>query len=337
MSCPRLAVLIPVFNAGRYFREAVESVFAQTLPACELVILDNCSTDGTFETALSYRGRPGVRVERNAENIGAVPNWIKIATLTRCEYLMWLPGDDYLLPDCIERWANTAKVHANVGLFLGGSRVVDADGASVEVAPRPPLASGLVAGSVLIDWMLANGQPNVVAGTVVRRSEYEAVGGFDLRIRGAIDYDLYLRIAGRGPVLIDPQPNAVCRDHAGQWSKDVFVRDNNDADLLFEKIGEMPFLSEAQVKRYVEGLCDYTRQFFTRPLRDPRAGVAGIRQERSRIVERLHRWRSSGRPYARYVRIWPRRAKALVAWALGTTAPGTWALHRAMSFGKSSS
>jgi glycosyltransferase involved in cell wall biosynthesis len=335
MSRPTLSILVPVFNAGRFLRATLESVVAQTQPADEVVILDNGSTDDTVAIAEAYADRPGFRLECNGRNIGAVPNWIRIATLARSAYLMWLPGDDVLTPDCVARWTEAVRNHPEIGLFLGGSTVIDGAGAAVAVPPRPPLANGIVPGGVLIDWMLANGQPNVVAGTVVRRSEYEAVGGYDARLRGAIDYDLYLRVAGRGAVFIDPRPNAACRDHAGQWSKDVYVRDNNDADVLFDKIAELTFLSEAQVRRYVEGLCDYTRQFYTRPLRDPRAAVAGIRQEHRRIAGRLRRWRESGRPYARHVRLWPRRGRSLVAWLLGATTPGAWALHRAMSFGKS--
>jgi len=335
MSRATLSILVPVFNAGRFLRATLESVAGQVEAADEVIILDNGSTDDTVAIAEAYADRPGVRLERNGRNIGAVPNWVRIATLARSDYLMWLPGDDLLTPDCVARWREAVRDHPGIGLFLGGSTVIDERGATLSVPPRPPLAAGVVPGRALIDWMLANGQPNVVAGTVVRRSEYEGVGGYDQRLRGAIDYDLYIRLAGRGPVFIDPRPNAACRDHADQWSKDVYFRDNNDADVLFDKIAELTFLSEAQVRRYVEGLCDYTRQFYTRPLRDPRAAVAGIRQEHSRIAERLRRWRASGRPYARYVRLWPRRARSLVAWLLGATTPGAWALHRAMSYGKS--
>lgn len=320
--------MIPVYNGARFVRQAIDSVLAQSTPADELIVLDNQSTDGTYEIALAYGDRREVRVEQNAENIGAVPNWVRIAERARGDYLMWLPADDFLTPDCVERWASVAERHPEVGLYLAAYTQVNEAGEPMAMRRRPPLRTGLIDGRELVDWLLVNGQPNVVPGTVVKRSEYEAVGGFDLRLRGAMDYDLYVRLAGRGPVYVDPLPNAFSRDHAAQWSKDVYFHDNSDSDVLFDKIAELPFLTERQARLYVEGLCDYSRQYFMRPLRDPRADSRAVLHERERYHERLRRWRDSDKPYARYVRFWPRRARPLAAWLLGSTRLGIWALRR---------
>ena len=51
-----IAVIIPAYNSGKYLGEAIESAMGQTLRPAEIVVVDDCSTDGTGELAGAYGG-----------------------------------------------------------------------------------------------------------------------------------------------------------------------------------------------------------------------------------------------------------------------------------------
>jgi glycosyltransferase involved in cell wall biosynthesis len=93
-----ISVVIPVYNGERYLTEALESVFAQTHPVDEVIVVDDGSTDGSAEVA----GRFPVTLIRQ-ENRG--PGAARNAGVAACsgEYLAFLDADDTWLPEKLER------------------------------------------------------------------------------------------------------------------------------------------------------------------------------------------------------------------------------------------
>jgi glycosyltransferase involved in cell wall biosynthesis len=75
---PRISFLIPVFNRRELLEECVRSVFALDLPSYEVVIVDNASTDGTWNLCCRLMRENGcVRAFRNSENVGPFRNWMR--------------------------------------------------------------------------------------------------------------------------------------------------------------------------------------------------------------------------------------------------------------------
>lgn len=92
---PQVSVGIPVFNGERFIRQAIDSVLCQEGVDLEIVITDNCSTDGTQAICEEYAKRDGrVRYHRNAENLGLVGNFRRAAELASSRYFGWLAHDD---------------------------------------------------------------------------------------------------------------------------------------------------------------------------------------------------------------------------------------------------
>jgi glycosyltransferase involved in cell wall biosynthesis len=100
----RVSIGLPVYNGERFIAEAIECALGQTYRDIELVICDNASTDGTRAICESYAASDErVRYHRNAENLGAARNFSRTFELARGELFKWLPADDLMAPDCIER------------------------------------------------------------------------------------------------------------------------------------------------------------------------------------------------------------------------------------------
>jgi glycosyltransferase involved in cell wall biosynthesis len=100
---PLVSVVIINFNYGRFLRAAVESVFGQTYPNVECIVVDNASTDESCDilraVALQW---PELKIIRRASNDGQTPAALDGLAASAGPYVIFLDADDFLLPDCIE-------------------------------------------------------------------------------------------------------------------------------------------------------------------------------------------------------------------------------------------
>jgi glycosyltransferase involved in cell wall biosynthesis len=119
---PRVVIGVPLYNSAEHLEEALESLLGQTYRDFALVLVDDCSSDGTAEIAHGFASRePRVSYERNGERHGLVRNWRKTfeRALERhpgAEYFAW--ASDHDLWD--GRWleALVAELESDPGLVL---------------------------------------------------------------------------------------------------------------------------------------------------------------------------------------------------------------------------
>lgn len=95
MKKPMFSIGLPVYNRVDQLKFCVGSVLKQTFQDFELIIVDNCSTDGTWEYIQSIKDKR-VKKFRNNTNIGMVPNWRKTAEYASGEYFRIMMSDDIL-------------------------------------------------------------------------------------------------------------------------------------------------------------------------------------------------------------------------------------------------
>lgn len=95
----RVLVLVPVFNDVKNIERCINSILSQNHKALELVILDNFSTDGTYEKLDFYKNRANVFLYRNTLTISASANWKKLYQIAKIErkytYVCFVGSDDY--------------------------------------------------------------------------------------------------------------------------------------------------------------------------------------------------------------------------------------------------
>ncbi len=220
---PLATVCIPVHNCERYIGVAIESVLSQTFTDFELVVIDNCSTDGTLDVIRRYSD-PKIRVIENETNIGAESNWNKALSLARGKYFKLLCADDYLYPDCLETQAGVLEAPDSEGIKLVScSRdIVDQHGNRI-MTKSTPGRKGRVTGADIIKRSIRFGT-NIIGEpscALLRSEVLPVVGLFDGSISYVIDLDFWCRTLLLGDIYIIGEPLCTFRVSGGSWSVEL--------------------------------------------------------------------------------------------------------------------
>lgn len=196
---PRVSVCVPAYRAEQFLGATIESVLAQTFTDWELIILDNASPDRTGEIARSYAD-PRIRVLTNPSTVPLADNWNAVAAQARAPYMKLLCADDLIEPACLATEVEILDRYPDVAMVASRRDFISADG---EVVLRDRGLDGLigmrdpaeVVATVVRSGINPIGWPSAL---LLRRADFEAVGGFDPRWLHPIDLDLWLRLLSCG-------------------------------------------------------------------------------------------------------------------------------------------
>ena len=104
MSTPLISIITPNYNCSRFIAETIESVLAQTYTNWEMIIVDDCSTDNSYEIALNYSKKDSrIKVYKNENNSGAAFSRNKAIEIAKGEYIAFLDSDDLWSLDKLEK------------------------------------------------------------------------------------------------------------------------------------------------------------------------------------------------------------------------------------------
>jgi len=209
MNLPRVSILLPTFERPALLRLTLESVFAQTFRAWELIIVDDGSTEETRAWLRSVAARPGVRLIENphAGQLAAVRNaGVRAA---RGEFVAFLDSDDLWTRDKLAR--QVAQLESGVAGQWSYTNFICID----EHGRRQPDDEQRRwfphTGDILRQAI--TGEASIRTPTVMaRRDLVERAGGFDER--APTDNDLWIRLAALSPVQVVDAPLAAIREHA---------------------------------------------------------------------------------------------------------------------------
>jgi glycosyltransferase involved in cell wall biosynthesis len=235
MSGPRCTVAIPVFNQRGFIERAVQSALRQDA-APEVVVVDNASTDGTWEAVQKFAAS-GVKLHRNPGNLGLFGNFNRCLELAASPYLRLLSGDDALPLDCLGKEIDLMQRHADVVMLSTRGEFVEAGGAPMGTFANE-LPRGVYDGRRFADeWLqyyvhYRRNPLNYPSGVMLRRA---AIGElrFDAALKTAGDIDFFLRLLERGNLAIDRRVGAYVTRHPSQ----AYVGPNMDGTAMRELLG----------------------------------------------------------------------------------------------------
>jgi glycosyltransferase involved in cell wall biosynthesis len=188
---PRISAILPVFNGRRFLLGAVRSVLAQSLPPCELIVVDDGSTDGSLEELDTLPPAPfPVRVLRQA-NAGQSAARNAAAREATGEYLAFLDQDDAWYPRHLEELVAPLAADPAVGWAYCDFDEMDLDGHLVTRAFMR--AQGVDHPKRTIYDCVSGDLMVLPSASVMRRAAFEQAGGFDESLCGYEDDDLFVR------------------------------------------------------------------------------------------------------------------------------------------------
>lgn len=120
METPKISVLIPAYNAEKYITEAVESILDQSFKDFELIIIDDCSKDGTWKIIQELTLKDNrIKAIKNEKNLGISGTRNKLISLSKAKYIAWQDADDISLPYRLEKQYNYMEINTDVGICGG--------------------------------------------------------------------------------------------------------------------------------------------------------------------------------------------------------------------------
>jgi glycosyltransferase involved in cell wall biosynthesis len=225
---PKVSVVIPTYNYGRFLGEAIQSVLDQTYQDFEIFVVDDGSTDNTKEVVISFKDHRIKYVYKKNSGVSAARNTGICAS--DGEYIAFLDSDDTWLPQNLELKVKLLDSHPKVALVCSDSYVFDnltgatlgrlwhdrpfLRGFSPRRASQHPLKEMLFQEACFIRASL----------TMVRRVVFTKVGYFDESLRTAEDWDMFVRIVQQFPIETIDIPLGRRRKHGAaltaSWARE---------------------------------------------------------------------------------------------------------------------
>jgi len=206
-NAPKVTVYMPNYNYGRFIRQAVDSVFAQTFDDFELIIIDDGSSDDSHEIIESYADNPKV-ITIYQQNKGLnVTNNIALRA-ARGEYIIRLDPDDWFEEHALQVLAGALDREPEAGLVFPDYYHVDSGGEIIEIVRRHNF-----------DQVDLLDQPAHGACTMFRRNCLLEVEGYDESFQCQDGWDIWIRLVQHHKVLNVNLPLFYYRQHGSNLTR----------------------------------------------------------------------------------------------------------------------
>jgi GT2 family glycosyltransferase len=204
-------IAITTYNHARFLGSAIRSALDQSVAPCELIVVDDGSSDYPEREVARF---PGVRLIRQAnQGLAAARNTALNAASGR--FILFLDADDRLLPNALRH--NLARLAQDEEAAFSYGAYHSVDAASLRTTPAPFRPAPRDAYPAFLRRNLIG----MHATVLYRREALAALGGFRVGLPACEDYDAYLRLSRRYPVLCGPEPLAEYWHHDGNMSRDA--------------------------------------------------------------------------------------------------------------------
>jgi glycosyltransferase involved in cell wall biosynthesis len=210
-----VSVVIPTRNRSALVRQALRSVLAQADVGLEVIVVDDGSSDNTGAVVTGMRDSRVVLLRHDRPR-GLSASRNRGAEEAKGEWLAFIDDDDLWSPHKLSRQIQVANATGRDWVYVG---VVNVD-ASLRVlggrpAPRPQEVVRLLPRGNLV--------PGSASSVAMRRTAFRRVGPFDVGLRSAEDWEMWIRLAKEGPPAWVPEPLVAQRLHSKNMSLDVNV------------------------------------------------------------------------------------------------------------------
>ena len=193
---PLVSVIMPVYNCERFVKESIDSILSQTYKDFEFIILNDGSTDGTWDIVKSYKDDKIILCD-SSENIKIPRRRNQGIKMAKGKYIAIHDGDDISLPNRLELQVNFLETHPNVFCVGGHADKIDEYGKVSGQMDYPPINHD----EIEQQYAFSPTNPIIDPTTMFRRDDFLEIGGYseNKAIYTVPDFDLWGRalLAGK--------------------------------------------------------------------------------------------------------------------------------------------
>ena len=205
-----VSVILPTFNRAGLMEQSLESIFNQTYPRIEIIVIDDGSTDTTEAIVSKYLDKLTYKKIANSGKAVALNAGLKMA---RGDFIFILDDDDLALPNAIEHHVRALHANPNAGLSYSSYYRGHSDKHNqidkTDLVIVPDVGAENVFAKLLTAMFFTQ------QGSMVRMKCYRDIGGFNPAMKRAQDYEMMLRLTRQFPAAYVVEPTVVIRTHEG--------------------------------------------------------------------------------------------------------------------------
>lgn len=228
---PKVSIMVPVYNAHSFIKECIESILNQSYSNIELVVSDDCSTDGTQDILRNYIKDERIKLFFNKKNLGVTHNCNQALSACTGKYVCFFAGDDLMLPgkiaaqvELMESNSQASMVYHRVNVFNSRTNKTYYD---TEVRQRTIYS--------FFDILEKGGLPG--ANSVMARRDCIPSTFYNIYIASVSDWMMFIELSLRGEILFLDKIYARYRKHEGGVSSqaDVLLDETLETLKIIEK------------------------------------------------------------------------------------------------------
>lgn len=186
MNHPKVTVLMPVYNGGRFLREAVDSILKQTYRNFEFIVINDGSTDNTCDILRTYSDSRLFVFEQ--KNLGIIASLNKGIKLSQGEYIARMDADDISEPDRLAKQVEFLDNHPAIGVLGIISKIIDEQANELPKLNLPTNHKNILA-RLLLDNCFVH------SSIMLRKNLFETHGYYSKNAILCEDYELFLRLS----------------------------------------------------------------------------------------------------------------------------------------------
>lgn len=250
MNTPEISVIMSVYNGEDYLCEAVESVINQTFKNWELIIINDCSTDGTGKILADFAAKDErVKVHTNEVNLRLPTSLNKAISLSKGKYIARMDADDICLPNRLQKQYEFMEKNNDVALsscrFMTVKNGVYMSGGAGGRCDNEALKAMLLIGNPIL-------HPGVIAKAEVMKSLC-----YDTTLTCTEDLELWTRMVMENfQIQILPECLVIYRLHDKQITGTTLARQHTEVLKIQEKYyaALLNKMSDEQQEFYISGI-----------------------------------------------------------------------------------
>ena len=187
----KYSIILPVRNGGEYIKECVNSILSQTLNDFNLVVLENCSTDGTAEWIGSLNDKRIVVIPSDRP-LSMAENWARATSIPRNEFMTLIRADDILYPKYLAVIDALLKKHPTASLYQTHFRFINSAG---KVTRDCQPVKEVETATNFLESICYSRTSIMGTGFMMRSADYDAVGGIPMYPNLLFaDFELWLEL-----------------------------------------------------------------------------------------------------------------------------------------------